>query len=334
MNFFPMRLHFECIVRGVMEKITKIVLVSMILGLLTGCKENIKPSEPFSIQSINFSKTYNGKMNYDCKIDFEHNSYEIENKEGSLGPYNKSGNFSEENESIFVHGIEEKGIYNLKKNYIKPFGSKKNHWQLDINFENGETFSSHGFLIPDDIFSACADCFYDICEDGVLYDLPLNLIYHPSINVKYYTKSNFTTYATSNKEIEEIEGNYSWYNKTIDNKNIFDCCQKNDLDLLKNSEDYTPYLSIDFNSYRDYIFGDFSKVTLKNFDYNEELTNEKLLAEYDSLEKAKDSEDIILEKNKIYLLEIFYPEGMYVQYIFNTVIENEDYIFDKYYLIW
>lgn len=163
---------------------------------------------------------------------------------------------------------------------------------------------------PTKVFNNCATAFYDLCREGVVGAVPSNYYNPPAISLSF--KYSYKKYNFSDNTLSSLTRvNYKW--------NKFESLD-NDIYLINSNLNPKPKF-LENNKYHLSLFtsnyGDnekFTKCVLKNYDLNEDLSNEKIVLS----KKWFNQVETELELNKIYLIELTFKDGDFVQYTFNT----------------
>ena len=278
----------------------------------------IKEYNGVKITSVTYMKR-DTRFVYFKKIDLMNNQYckkslteaEYLNNGWDAGQYEFQHEFTEEDEKDFVDGIYSAGLLNMKDEYVNSYPDFDYYdWYIIIDYEDDTTKQTRGMsLQPNDLFNKCSTFFYDICHEEVIGELPRGYIKPNSLSLECIV-NDVEIYAYSERvSIPRQYVNYEWNNSSLINNDIYEINKTCFIGpaILK----YAKYqLEI-----KDIYYKKFSKLILKSYDYNEDLTNEKLICEKGYVEKFV----VDLEPNKIYLCSVYYDDGNYYELTFNTL---------------
>lgn len=304
------------------------LLVTLVMFIsLVGCG-GIREYKGSKISSLTIETIkYLGGITTEYIIDFENNNVKKVMKNPEVLEENENeviARFTEDQEKLLVNKCYTYGLFNLKEEYIatKPIADGAG-WSITINYANGKSKKSIGQnAIPVTVFSKCAMAFYDICNDGIIYHVSEEYYLPPEISVSFgYESDNFHYSSNTLSEIKLT--NYKWIN--FDKTSV-------DLYLLNNSINKNPIFLKGYN-YKltlytaNYNYSKkFYKLELFSYDYNENLSNEKLIL-LDGWIKQK---TVNLELDKIYVLKLSFRNGDFAEYTFNTKSVNSKLLFGKY----
>ena len=296
-----------------MKKIVAFIVMSFTCFALIACggTDSIKEyTGPKLIKLTHTSIDYMGGYTVKDELDFIENKYsslgymptEIENPELEL-----KSTFTDEEEIVFMNECYSYGLFDIEESYSETGIVDGGGWTLIIEFEDGTTKTSRGHNAgPTIVFNKCAITFYDLCGKGIVGNVPEYYIYPPRISVGFKYEDGWdgglSTFKRADykwNKSESLGNDYFQLNESVKDRNKFDSNYSYKLVL------YTANYDCDEK---------FNKITVKEYDYNSELSNEKTI--YSSKWFYQIEFDITL--NKIYVYELTFKDGDYVQYTFST----------------
>ena len=313
-----------------MKKFFLILLISFFGIILASCNR-IKEYDRKEIVKLSYHTIdFNGGYRSNMVLDFVNNQYltngylPSQEHEPEL---EVKRTFSEEEEKVFINGCYSMGLFNLKDKYEKDGIIDGGSWSISIEYIDGSSKVSFGINDgPSETFNRCSTFFYDLCGVEVLGTLP-EFYLHPPI-VSYAFGYDIGEYGTgSDNSIAMIGGvNYKW-NKSESsdtNKNLYlinESYTKKNKFLPNNKYQFFLYTTNYHSKER------FTKIVIKNYDYNQELTNEKIVYEGSWFIQI----EIELEMNKIYFYKIEYRDGDFLERTFNTKCLDSKILYGQYY---
>lgn len=296
-----------------MRKINILIILSL-LCILTACNSIKEYTGTKIIKITHTSIDYMGGYTIKDELDFNENKYsslgylptEVENPELEL-----KSTFTDEEEKVFMDECYTYGLFDLKESYSAPDIIDGGGWSLIIEYEDGTTKISKGSNAgPTKVFNKCATTFYDLCGQGVVGRVPEYYITPPNISYSFHFTVDTTNVSTNEivivrranykwNKCESLDNNYYQLNEETKGRNEFNSNYSYQLVL------YTANYNCDEK---------FNKITVKEYDYNSKLTNEK------TIYKGKwfDQIELDIQVNKIYVYELSFKDGDYVQYTFST----------------
>ena len=296
-----------------MRKINILIILSL-LCILTACNSIKEYTGTKIIKITHTSIDYMGGYTIKDELDFNENKYsslgylptEVENPELEL-----KSTFTDEEEKVFMDECYTYGLFDLKESYSASDIIDGGGWSLIIEYEDGTTKISKGSNAgPTKVFNKCATTFYDLCGQGVVGRVPEYYITPPNISYSFHFTVDTTNVSTNEivivrranykwNKCESLDNNYYQLNEETKGRNEFNSNYSYQLVL------YTANYNCDEK---------FNKITVKEYDYNSKLTNEK------TIYKGKwfDQIDLDIQVNKIYVYELSFKDGDYVQYTFST----------------
>lgn len=300
-----------------MKKIYILIMI-LLISILCGCN-SIKEYTGTKITKITYkSIDYMGGYTELYELDFNENKYssisylptEVENPELEI-----KSTFTDEEEKEFMDLCYTYGLFNIKDYYSESGICDGGGWDLSIEYIDGTKKISKGNNAgPYKVFNKCATVFYDLCGEGVVGIIPEYYIFPP--NISYSFLFNVDTTRVNTNDIAVVRrSNYKWNKKESLDNNYY---QLND-EVKERNEFYSSY------SYKLVLYTanyncseKFNKITVKEYDFNPELSNEKVI--YTG--KWFDQIELDIKINKIYVYELSFKDGDYVQYTFATYCKN------------
>ena len=297
-------------------RLITLLVVTVMLFSHTACgvKEyNGKKITKLTYQTVD----YFGGLTTENIFDFNENAYLRASYFPSLdedGTPEQVSSFTDEAEKNFINACYTSGLFGLKESYTTDDNVMDGgEWTLTIEYEDGTQKISKGINAdPYRIFDKCSTAFYDLCGRRITGTLPRYYDSPPDVS------HSFTYYQGDNRII--ISGgmtvvqkaNYKWHADEATDVDIFALNN-----AIRDKNKFKSSLTYEFTMHTsNYDYEKkFKKFTLKQYDFNEALTNEKTL--HDG-KWFKQIEFGSLEINKIYVYEMTYKNGDYVQYTFNT----------------
>lgn len=289
-------------------KRSSIIILLIMTFFLFSCssKESENKIAKITYQTID----YMGGYTQSYIIDFDRNeflrSHYIMEEDNSELTVVRS--FSEEEEKVFINGITKNGLLNLKERY-EPAGIVYDGggWVLEIVYVDGEIKKSTGKnASPKTIFNNCSTYFYDLCKEEVLGMLPKYYKEPPQISVSFRGNSfNGNGY----NKIYKIA--YKWNKNVLETNDLFELCKSTKTEFEKD----VSYKVVFYTANYDYE-KKFDKFVLISFDNNNELSNKKTISENKWFKQI----EFELEIDKIYVFELHYENGDFVQYAFSTEV--------------
>lgn len=302
-----------------MKKIYILIIISLI-SILCGCN-SIKEYTGTKITKLTYkSIDYMGGYTELYELDFNENKYSsvayLPTKYESENPKLELKNtFTDEEEKVFMDLCYTYGLFDIKDYYSESGISDGGGWDLIIEYIDGTIKTSKGHNAgPYKVFNKCATVFYDLCGEGIVGIVPEYYIIPP--NISYSFLFNVDTTRVNTNDIAVVRrSNYKWNKKESLDSNYY---QLND-EVKERNEFYSSY------SYKLVLYTanyncneKFNKITVKEYDFNLELSNEKII--YTG--KWFDQIELDINLNKIYVYELSYKDGDYVQYTFATYCKN------------
>ena len=294
------------------QKILTFVFSMIFLICLFGC--NNKEYNKVMITKLTYSTIdYNGGYTVKHLLDFKKNNYYscgFLSNDKNVEPMLKK-TFSEAEEKEFIDVCFKSGLFSINDSYEKQGIIDGGGWELVIEYEDGKIKKSIGSnASPTAIFNKCSTAFYDLCGVSVMGTLPKYYSYPPQISYGFSYDLGDASISDNTISIVEI-ANYKWNkveevdvdlyllneNKKEKNKFVNEC--KYQVVLYTSNYDYKEK---------------FINFSLKEYDFNESLTNEKIIYSGKWFKQIQFN----IELNKIYVYELVYKNGDYVQYTFNT----------------
>ena len=286
------------------------------MSLLTACNSIKEYTGPKIVKITHTSIDYMGGYTVKDELDF------IENKYSSLGylpievkdpKLEIKSTFTDEEEKVFMDECYSYGLFNLKESYSATGIMDGGGGDLTIEYEDGTTKTSRGDNAgPSKVFNKCATSFYDLCGQGVVGRVPEYYINPPNISYSFLFYVDNTRVNTNDIAVVR-RANYKWNKGEVIDSNYYLLNEE----IINRSEFYSAY------SYKLILYTanyhcdeKFNKIIVKEYDYSSDLANEKVI--YTG--KWFDQIEIDVKLNKIYVYELMYNDGDYVQYTFNTYV--------------
>ena len=249
-------------------------------------------------------------------IDFDSNKYfsgYVKSDELDADAEEKSS-FSDEAEKEFMDLCYEYGLFDLEEEYTTDIvvDDGGGDWDFIIEYEDGTTKKSHGeFMAYPEAFEKCATVFYDLCRDGVVGSVPTSYIYPPEPGATFhYKRSDGTSFGGGNVGLKQSRVNYKWNKQEVTDADLFRINDEN-----RNEHVFYYDTRTTLVLWKTYDWKEkFIRIKITEYDFNEELTNPRVIhrgffgrqVEFD------------IEINKIYVYELKFANGDYVQYTINT----------------
>ena len=253
------------------------------------------------VNTLDFNEnTYSFAGYYPPKIDFTTPNH----------VYNS--NFTDPEEKMFLYACYTNGLFDLEETYSTTDNiCGGGEWSLIIEYEDGTQKTSVGINAePKTIFDKCSTVFYDLCGQWVMGTLPRYYTSPPNISWTFRYRYDYNS-VSSNSLAFPKTANYKWNKSKLEDADIF-AINEAVKDKNKFEAQYT-YQLILYTANYDYE-KKFTSLTVKEYDYNENLTNEKIIFEGEWIKQI----ELDIELNKIYVYEMTYADGNYVQYTFST----------------
>lgn len=301
-----------------MKKIVAFIVMCFTCFTLVACgiMNSIKEYNGTKITKLTFTTVeYMGGKTVDHVIDF------IENNYSSVGYFKFDEEepelevkkvFTDEEEKVFIDSCYSYGLFNLKDSYVNNNVDDGGGWNLTIDFEDGTNKVSTGSnASPTSVFNKCSTVFYDLCGVHILGKLPDNYIDPPNISYSFEFEESENLLVSTNALTRLNRGNYKWNkNESFDNDYYLINEEVKDKCDFKSNIRYQLVLYTANYRYKE----KFKSLTVKEYDYNSELTNEKTIFESGWIKQI----ELDIQVNKIYIYELKYKNGDYVQYTFST----------------
>lgn len=296
-----------------MKKIN-VLMIFTLIGLLTACNSIKEYSGTKLIKLTYTTIDYNGGYTQKHVLDFNENKY------SSVGysPYEDENpeletktTFTDEEEKVFMDSCYTYGLFDLKESYSATGIMDGGGWDLIIEYEDGTTKTSQGSNAgPTETFNQCATVFYDLCGQPIVGRLPDYYVSPPNISYAFHYTTG-TTSVSTNVIARVVRGNYKWKkSESLDNDlYVLNTAHKDKNEFVKDY-DYKLVLYTANYEYEE----KFNKITVREYDYNPELTNEKEIYTGKWIQQI----ELEIELNKVYVYELSYKNGDFVQYTFST----------------
>ncbi len=293
----------------------KILLILIVfICFLTACNA-IKEYKGSKITKLTYTTIdYNGGFTVEHELDFNENTYSSVGylPDGNENPKPEAKiSFTDEAEKVFMDSCFTYGLFDLKESYSATGIIDGGGWNLIIYYEDGTSKSSKGDNAgPTKIFNKCAPVFYDLCGQAVVGRLPDYYVSPPNISYSFQYKVNNTTVNT-NEIARVVRANYKWNKSESLNNNYYLLNEENKA-INEFNSNYSYQLVLYTSNYD--CDEKFNKIIVKEYDYNSELTNEKTIYTGKWIKQI----ELDIQINKIYVYELAYKDGDFVQYTFST----------------
>ena len=301
-----------------------ICLLLLLFIFLLGCN---KEYSGLNIVKLSFQTVdYMGGSTVTKELDFIKNQY----KKKNYSPFNDVEEdykvlkeFSDEQEKIFINGIYNSGLLKINEYYKNENIDDGGGWTLVVEYEDGSIFKSRGSNdSPKRVFDKCSTYFYDLCGEEVMGSLPEFYYNPPGISYSFHYLTSNDSYGSDNSFTKVYKANYKWNKFNESNCDIYQLnSQNNDNLFLKDNKYQVVFYTSNYHCDKK-----FNKFVLKSYDFNQELTNEKLVY----TDNWFDQIELDLELDKIYVYELSYKNGDFIQYTFNTISRDQKVLFGKF----
>ena len=295
-----------------------IVAIILIMFMLTGCGSNNNRED---ISSVTFTTIdYNGGFTTEYYINLNNNRY-MKKHYGPESPkggvdYDVVKEFSDEDKDTFIKEINNSGLLNINKEYKQSGIIDGGGWHLVITFSDDSTFESRGDNdSPREVFNKCSTAFYDLCGEEVMGMLPKYYKDTPNItySLRAYNDGKMLNGTMGLPQV--VKGNYKW-NKLSSLDNDYFMLTK---DIKKYFEyDSSNTYKVAFSTYNYDYEKKFSKIIILEYDYSEQLENEKEIYNDGWFKQI----ELDISINKLYVYKLIYSDGNYVEYVFSTEISE------------
>ena len=249
-------------------------------------------------------------------IDFEKNEY----SKNYSQPHVKEGTetisvstFTDEEERIFIEGINKCGLLNINEKYEDPSVLDGGGWNLVVEYSDASTFTSTGSNdAPTKVFNACSTYFYDLCSERVLGTLPKYYVSPPDISYSFHYNTENSNVSTNGLTRTRI-GNYKWNKKESLNNDYYNINEE--LKVNNNFKNNYNYKLVLYTANYDYDER-FTNIEVTQYDYNEKMTNKNEIYNGKWFKQI----ELDIEMNKIYIYKISYKNGDFFEMTFNTFV--------------
>lgn len=297
-----------------MKKINVLFIIFLIC-LLASCNSIRKYTGTKITKLTYITIDYNGGYTKKRVLDFNENKYY------SNGYFSTNDNpeleckniFTDEEEKVFIDSCYSFGLFDLKELYIETGIIDGGGWKLIFAYEDGVTKTSTGSnAVPTNIFNKCSTYFYDLCGEEVMGTLPRYYKYPPQIS---YSFSIGNASISNNGLARVVRADYKW-NKSESLGNNLYLLVEADKDKNEFFKDYAYQLVLYTSNYD--CNEKFNKIMVKQYDYNKNLSNEEIIYTGKWFKQIK----LDLKLDKIYVYELKFKDGDFVQYTFSTYCPN------------
>jgi len=289
----------------------------ILTGSLFSCQV-IREYKGKEIASLTYETvTYMGGYTERNIIDFTENKYYSLaflpfDEESPTEPELKK-EFTEDAEKKFINACYSNGLFSLDDSYIATNVDDGGGWELIIEYKDGtKKISTGSNKAPYTIFNKCSTAFYDLCGEQVIGNLPSYYVYPPNISYSFHYKIKEENINVSSNILAQVErADYKW-NKSLSTDNNIFAINEATKDKNKFVSDYTYQLVLYTANYD--CKKRFNRITVKEYDYNAELSDEEVIYSGKWIKQV----ELDIELNKIYVYELSFSNGDYVQYTFST----------------
>ncbi len=243
------------------------------------------------------------------KISFTDNKVYFKENDGE---FKEIKTFTDEEEIEFINTCYSNGLFGIAPRYENKNIIDGGGWSLVINYKNGNNKISTGSNdAPVIVFKRCAVPFFDFCGERVLGSLPENFFEPPNLQLSVPVLSDDGSKVIS-VGYDVAVADYYWNEGRFSSDNT-DLYAINE-ELLKTQEMIDTNEKILFRKtvYED--FSGFSRFVFKSYDYNPELSGEKIIEDRIFFNEG----EYALEPDKIYVYEMYFKNGEYIRRTFNT----------------
>lgn len=302
-----------------MKKIVSILIVLVLCIGLCGCVhgKKIKQYEGTPLTQLTFETVdYHGGFTTTYVFDFAENTVKTRGYlpvDGSKPDFETLTEFTEQQEQTLINKLYSFGLFNIKAEYKSPPGILDGGgWTLQIIYADETTKVSRGSNnTPKAVFKNCATAFYDICHDGIVAHV--DAAYYCPPNLSYALQFTVGNTTTSQGSDFSARGNYKWNGFEETSCDIFQINQEFEQPYELNAD--TKYTLVLYTANYHYLTR-FTKCEVSSFDYNENLSGEKIIVDMGWFEQI----EFDLELNKIYVIKLSFANGDFVEYTFNTKV--------------
>lgn len=312
-------------------KKTCILFVSIIMSCLflfafTGCLPESESYEGTEVVKITYSTvSYFGGYTEDYLFDFNSGTASkrsyvpYSSIDNAIPEYQQFADFTESAATVFFDKCYTYGLFSLEESYVtQDVVCDGGGWSLTIEYADGTTFSSTGSNAgPYDVFGKCKFAFYELCGEGVVGYIPLDYLLPPNISLSFCHQIGNTIY--SNNALARISrGNYLWNGHSVSETDYYNV--NREMSEYNEFDDTCQYTLVLYTANYDYseYSKKFNKFTLTCYDYNEEMSGERVIFS----SKWFRQKEFPLQFNKIYIYKLYWSNGDFAEYTFNTKLGN------------
>ena len=313
-----------------MKRLLTIFLMIGCFASLVGCSLlPIREYQGTEVSSLIFkSIDYMGGATSETLLDFENNLVKHRNflpgANVDAPEFETVKEFTEEEEKILIDKLYSYGLFSIRNNYPSPPGIMDGGgWDLVIEYADGtEKRSSGSNNSPRGVFRNCAKAFYDLCEMGIVAGVPSEYYCPPNISYSFVNGNSHYGYSSYGERVE-----YKWNGFESSEVGVYEANEnlKTSHEFISGEEYKLIIYTSNYGSFNEYPR--FTKCTVTSYDYNKELTGEKVVYNSGWFKQ----EEIDIELNKIYTLRLDFDNGDYVVYTFNTKPGSTEYSFEELY---
>ena len=236
--------------------------------------------------------------------------------DNAIPEYQQFADFTKSAATVFFDKCYMYGLFSLEKLYVtQDVVCDGGGWSLTIEYVDGTTFSSTGVNAgPYDVFEKCKFAFYELCGEGVVGSIPSSYLFPPNISLSFIYQIGNTIYSTN--ALAEIRcGNYLWNGHSVSETYYYNVNRElSDSNEFDGTCQYTLVLYTANYQYSK----KFNKFTLTCYDYNEEMSDEHVIFS----SKWFKQKEFPLQLDKIYIYKLYWSNGDFAEYTFNTKLHN------------
>ena len=307
-----------------MKRIISVILCISCIFLLTSCfAPPIREYGGTALSTLIYQTVdYMGGYTVTYIFDFDNNVAEkqeylpyADEYEGNNAEFDIIKEFTDEEEAILINKLYSYGLFNIRDNYKSPPNIMDGGgWSLIIEYTDGTSKQSEGSNnAPRWVFKNCAKAFYDLCENGVLAFVPEDYYRPPNLSYSFHSANEHYGYAGYGERLD-----YSWNGFGSTGNDAYESNESMRFSHEFNTDENYSLILYTANYRNSYNYDKFTKCTLRSYDYNEKLTNEKTVYQSGWFKQV----EIDLELNRIYILRLDFKNGDFVEYTFNTKVDT------------
>lgn len=289
-----------------------VVFLLSVSGFLVACRA--REYEGKEIAKLTYETIdYNGGFTRERILDFSDNVFYVieyfpSETEKPLSSVRKR--FDDAAEKTFINGVYACGLLDLKEKYENgSIVSDGGSWKLRFDYADGsQKISSGNNAEPKKVFDACATYFFDLCGEPILGKLPPFYAEPPDVSYSFYYKTANGS-VSDNGLAEVVRADFQW-NKS--KKQGSDLYALNRDSVSEFAEDIDYFLSLYTANYS--CNKKFNEITVWQYDFDETPSERTKVYGGGWFSQI----EIRLLRDKIYLYELKFENGDFVQYTFHT----------------